>query len=145
MRAVGFFNRQTCCLLVSVTEIVGVEYRRTVGVIYQMFFSVGILFLPLLAYFITDWRWFQVAITVPYIVFLVYYWSDLLSWFFTTKAEDKHRCLFTLVFCLCRFIPESPRWLLSQNQNAKAVNITEDIAKENKRTLSKNIEVCLQR
>ncbi|XP_008311744.1 solute carrier family 22 member 2 isoform X2 [Cynoglossus semilaevis] len=97
---------------VLITEIVGVEYRRTVGVIYQMFFSVGILFLPLLAYFITDWRWFQVAITVPYIVFLVYYW----------------------------FIPESPRWLLSQNQNAKAVNITEDIAKENKRTLSKNIE-----
>ncbi|CAJ1077935.1 solute carrier family 22 member 2-like [Xyrichtys novacula] len=97
---------------VLITEIVGVEYRRTVGVIYQMFFSVGILFLPLLAYFITDWRWLQVVITLPYIFFLSYYW----------------------------FIPESPRWLLSQNKKAKAVAITEAIAKENKKTLSKNIE-----
>ncbi|XP_028252366.1 solute carrier family 22 member 2-like [Parambassis ranga] len=97
---------------VLITELVGVEYRRTVGVFYQMFFSVGILILPLLAYFITDWRWLQVAITAPYILFLSYYW----------------------------FIPESPRWLLSQNKKSRAVKITEDMAKENKRTLSKNIE-----
>ncbi|KAM4522743.1 solute carrier family 22 member 2-like [Odontesthes bonariensis] len=97
---------------VLITEIVGVEYRRTVGVLYQMFFSVGILLLPLLAYFITDWRWLQVVITVPYILFLSYYW----------------------------FIPESPRWLLSQNKKSKAVKITEEMARENKRTLSKNIE-----
>ncbi|XP_074472586.1 solute carrier family 22 member 2-like [Sebastes fasciatus] len=97
---------------VLITEIVGLEYRRTVGILYQMFFSVGILILPLLAYFITDWRWLQVVITVPYIFFLSYYW----------------------------FIPESPRWLLSQKKNDKAVEITEAIAKENKRTLSKNIE-----
>lgn len=58
----------------SVTEIVGVEYRRNVGVLYQMFFSVGILLLPLIAYFVTDWRWFQVIITIPYIMFLCYYW-----------------------------------------------------------------------
>lgn len=40
-----------------------------------------------------------------------------------------------------RFIPESPRWLLSQNQNSKAVKITKDMAKENKMILSKKIEV----
>ncbi|CAL8317695.1 unnamed protein product [Merluccius merluccius] len=97
---------------VLITELVGVEYRRTVGVLYQMFFSVGILLLPLLAYYITDWRWLQVVITVPYIIFLSYYW----------------------------FIPESPRWLLSQNNSVKAVEITEAIAKENKKTLSKKIE-----
>lgn len=97
---------------VLITEIVGVEFRRTVGVLYQMFFSVGILLLPLLAYFITDWRWLQVAITVPYILFLSYYW----------------------------FIPESPRWLLSQNQKSKAVKIIEAMAKENNMSLSKNIE-----
>lgn len=44
-------------------------------------------------------------------------------------------------FFVCRFIPESPRWLLSQNKNTKAVEITEAMAKENKMTLSKNIEV----
>uniref|UniRef100_A0A8C8JIV9 Solute carrier family 22 member 3 n=1 Tax=Oncorhynchus tshawytscha TaxID=74940 RepID=A0A8C8JIV9_ONCTS len=98
---------------VLITELVGVEYRRTVGVVYQMFFSVGILILPLISYFITDWRWLQVVITAPYILFLSYYW----------------------------FIPESPRWLLSQHNAKKAVEITEAIAKENKKTLSKNIEV----
>lgn len=64
----------TLKLCPPVTEIVGVEFRRTVGVIYQMFFTIGILILPLLAYYITDWRWLQVAITVPYLIFLCYYW-----------------------------------------------------------------------
>lgn len=54
--------------------MVGAEYRRTVGIVYQMFFSVGNLILPLLAYYITDWRWLQVVITAPYLFFLPYYW-----------------------------------------------------------------------
>lgn len=40
-----------------------------------------------------------------------------------------------------RFIPESPRWLLSQNNTSKAVEIAKQMAEENKKTLSKNIEV----
>ncbi|XP_033977186.1 solute carrier family 22 member 2-like [Trematomus bernacchii] len=93
---------------VLLTEIVGVDYRRTVGILYQMFLSVGNIILPLLAFYITDWRWLQVAITAPYILFISFYW----------------------------FIPESPRWLISQNNSAKAMEITEAIAKENKRKLS---------
>ncbi|KAL7389059.1 hypothetical protein ABVT39_025785 [Epinephelus coioides] len=92
---------------VLLTEIVGVEYRRMVGIVYQMFFSCGLLILPLLAYFITDWRWLQVAITAPQILFLSYFW----------------------------FVPESPRWLISQKNSSKALEITKAIAKENKRTL----------
>ncbi|XP_058235322.1 solute carrier family 22 member 2 isoform X3 [Hemibagrus wyckioides] len=97
---------------VLITELVGVEYRRPVAVYFQMFFSIGILILPLVAYLISDWRWLQVAITAPYLCFLAYYW----------------------------FIPESPRWLLSQNNTKKAVEITKKMAKVNKKTLSKNIE-----
>ncbi|XP_070781800.1 solute carrier family 22 member 2-like [Enoplosus armatus] len=97
---------------VLLTEIVGVEYRRTVGILYQMFFSVGILILPPLAYFITSWRWLQVVITAPYMLFLTYYW----------------------------FIPESPRWLISQNDSPKALEIVEAMAKENKKKLSRNFE-----
>ncbi|XP_026137695.1 solute carrier family 22 member 2-like [Carassius auratus] len=97
---------------VLTTELVGVEYRRMVGVTYQMFFSLGILILPLLAYFIPNWRWLQVVFTIPYICFLSYYW----------------------------FIPESPRWLLSQNKRNEALEIMKAIAKENKKTLSKNFE-----
>uniref|UniRef100_A0A8D2ZUE2 Solute carrier family 22 member 3 n=1 Tax=Scophthalmus maximus TaxID=52904 RepID=A0A8D2ZUE2_SCOMX len=97
---------------VLLTEIVGVEHRRTVGILYQMFFSVGVLVLPLLAYFITDWRWLQVTISAPYVLFLCYYW----------------------------FIPESPRWLISQNKSSKALEITEAMAKENGRKLTKSFE-----
>ncbi|XP_008279835.1 solute carrier family 22 member 2-like [Stegastes partitus] len=97
---------------VLLTEMVGVEYRRTVGILFQMFFSVGVLILPLLAYFVTDWRWLQVIITAPYIFFLVYYW----------------------------FVPESPRWLLSQNRSAQAREIAEALAKENKMKLSADFE-----
>ncbi|XP_028252362.1 solute carrier family 22 member 2-like [Parambassis ranga] len=97
---------------VLLTEIVGVEYRRTVGILYQMFFSIGNLILPLLAYYIVDWRWLQVVISAPYILFLSYYW----------------------------FIPESPRWLISQKRSSEAFEITEAMAKENKRELCKNSE-----
>ncbi|XP_036437966.1 solute carrier family 22 member 2 [Colossoma macropomum] len=97
---------------VLITELVGVEYRRVVGVLFQMFFSFGLIVLALIAYLIPNWRWLQVAFTVPYIIFLSYYW----------------------------FVPESPRWLLSQNNSSKAVEIAEALAKENKKTLSKNVK-----
>uniref|UniRef100_A0A3P8UYW1 Solute carrier family 22 member 3 n=1 Tax=Cynoglossus semilaevis TaxID=244447 RepID=A0A3P8UYW1_CYNSE len=58
---------------VFMTEIVGVKHRKTVGILFQMFFSVGLLILPLIAYFITDWRWLQVALSAPYVLFLAYY------------------------------------------------------------------------
>ncbi|XP_041831248.1 solute carrier family 22 member 2-like [Melanotaenia boesemani] len=97
---------------VLLTEIVGVKYRRTVGILYQMFFSIGLLILPLLAYYITDWRWLQIVTTAPYVLFLSYHW----------------------------LIPESPRWLISQNRSAKAKKIMEAMAKENKMEISSCFE-----
>ena len=41
----------------------------------------------------------------------------------------------------CRFIPESPRWLVSQNNSSRALEITEAMAKENQRKLTKTFEV----
>ncbi|KAM9355929.1 solute carrier family 22 member 2-like [Pholidichthys leucotaenia] len=101
---------------VLLTEIVGVKYRRTVGILFQMFFSVGNLIVPLLAYFITDWRWLQVIFIAPYVIFLSYYW----------------------------FIPESPRWLFSQNKSSKAIKITEAMAKENKKKLTTDIKIVTE-
>uniref|UniRef100_A0A3P9ID08 Uncharacterized protein n=1 Tax=Oryzias latipes TaxID=8090 RepID=A0A3P9ID08_ORYLA len=98
---------------VSVTEMVGVKYRRTVGILHQMFFSIGNLILPLLAYFITDWRWLQVTVTAPFVLFMSYYW----------------------------LIPESPRWLISKKRLSEALQITEAIAKENKKKLSTKFQV----
>ncbi|XP_020774008.2 solute carrier family 22 member 2-like [Boleophthalmus pectinirostris] len=98
---------------VQLTEIVGLEYRRLVGILYQMVISVGIIAMVMLAYYIPDWRWLQVVCSVPSLLFLSYFW----------------------------FVPESPRWLLSQNRAPAALKITKKMAKENKKNLSvKNIE-----
>ncbi|KAK7907742.1 hypothetical protein WMY93_016354 [Mugilogobius chulae] len=59
---------------VMLTEVVGLEYRRLVGILYQMVISVGIVAMVMLAYFITDWRWLQVVSCAPYLLFLSYYW-----------------------------------------------------------------------
>lgn len=44
-------------------------------------------------------------------------------------------------FVCLRFVPESPRWLISQNKHGEALKITEAMAKENKRELSKKCKV----
>lgn len=44
------------------------------------------------------------------------------------------------VLCL-RLIPESPRWLMSQKNSAKALEIAKAMAKENKKKLSNDFEV----
>ncbi|XP_003971522.2 solute carrier family 22 member 2-like [Takifugu rubripes] len=97
---------------VLISEVVGMKNRRFVGIMYQVFLSFALLIVPLLAYLITDWRWLQVVITAPTGMFLVYYW----------------------------FVPESPRWLLSQKKFPKALEITKAIAKENKKKFSSNFE-----
>lgn len=40
-----------------------------------------------------------------------------------------------------RFVPESPRWLISQKNYPRALEITKAIAKENKKKFSNNFEV----
>lgn len=59
---------------VSVTECVGSGYRRTVAILYQVAFTVGLLGLSWLAYAIPHWRWLQLAVSLPTFFFLLYYW-----------------------------------------------------------------------
>ncbi|EDX14198.1 GD21083 [Drosophila simulans] len=55
-------------------EMVGSSYRLFAGVAMQMFFSVGFMLTAGFAYFIHDWRWLQIALTLPGLLFLCYYW-----------------------------------------------------------------------
>ncbi|XP_069786510.1 solute carrier family 22 member 2 [Narcine bancroftii] len=100
------------CAYVLITELVALEYRKTVGILYQVCYSVGMMLLPAVAYFIPDWRNLQLATTIPNFLFLTYYW----------------------------LIPESPRWLLSQNKNAQAMAIVRKMAKTNGKSLSQKYE-----
>nr|XP_014353777.1 PREDICTED: solute carrier family 22 member 3 [Latimeria chalumnae] len=95
------------CAYVAVTEFVGSSYRRVVGIIAQLFFTLGVMILPGVAYLIPSWRWLQLAITLPNFAFLLYYWV----------------------------VPESPRWLFSRNRTEEAIKIAQNIAKHNGKLL----------
>lgn len=85
-------------------EMVGATYRLFAGVAVQMFFSVGFMLTAGFAYFIHDWRWLQIAITLPGLLFMSYYW----------------------------IVPESARWLLSKGRKDEAFVIIEKAARVNR-------------
>nr|XP_058939507.1 solute carrier family 22 member 1 isoform X2 [Kogia breviceps] len=86
-----------------ITEFVGLAYRRTVAILYQVAFTVGLVLLSGLAYAVPHWRWLQLAVSLPTFLLLLGCW----------------------------FVPESPRWLLSQKRNTQAVKIMGYIAQKN--------------
>ncbi|XP_061103265.1 solute carrier family 22 member 4-like [Conger conger] len=86
------------------TEILSPSTRMvfsTVGVCIS--FSIGYMMIPLMAFFIRDWRMLLIAINVPGL----------------------------FCFLLWRLIPESPRWLLSQGRVEEAEAILRGAAKMN--------------
>ncbi|KAJ8961516.1 hypothetical protein NQ318_014766 [Aromia moschata] len=80
------------------------EWRTVVGIIYQIPFNLGHLLLPVIGYFLRDWRFFQAAISAPSVPLVSYY-------------------------CL---LPESPRWLLAIGRKEKAVAMLKKAAKCNR-------------
>ncbi|XP_058145624.1 solute carrier family 22 member 1 isoform X2 [Dasypus novemcinctus] len=96
-----------------ITEFVGLGYRRTVAILYQAAFALGLVLLPGMAYAIPHWRWLQLAVSLPTLLFVFYYW------------------------CL----PESPRWLLSQKRNPQAIKIMNHIAQKNGKPPPANLKM----
>ncbi|XP_026672740.1 organic cation transporter protein-like [Ceratina calcarata] len=84
-------------------EMVGPKKRLVAGVGCQLFFTTGYILTAAFAYFITDWRMLQVAITVPSVAFLLYWW----------------------------FIPESARWLLTKGRTQEAKDLLQRASLEN--------------
>ncbi|XP_057262889.1 solute carrier family 22 member 3 [Pezoporus wallicus] len=104
----GVFGKGTwMTCYVIVTEIVGSD-QRIVGIVIQIFFTLGIMILPGIAYLIPTWQGIQLAISLPNFIFLLYYWV----------------------------VPESPRWLLTRKKGDKALKIMHTIAKHNGKYLS---------
>ncbi|XP_008488408.2 solute carrier family 22 member 3 [Calypte anna] len=104
----GVFGKGTwMTCYVIVTEIVGSD-QRFVGIVIQIFFTLGVMILPGIAYLVPTWQGIQLAISLPNFLFLLYYWV----------------------------VPESPRWLLTRRKGEKALKIMHNIAKHNGKYLS---------
>ncbi|KFP90593.1 PREDICTED: solute carrier family 22 member 3-like [Apaloderma vittatum] len=70
----GMFGKGTwLTCYVIVTEIVGSD-QRIVGIVIQIFFTLGIMILPGIAYLAPTWQGIQLAISLPNFLFLLYYW-----------------------------------------------------------------------
>lgn len=92
-------------------EMVGKGNREMAGIVLNYFYSVGQALVGIIAWIDGDWRNLQYWVSIPPILFIVYYW----------------------------IIPESARWLLAKNRNRKAFKIIRKAAEDNKKELSQSI------
>nr|KAG5705621.1 hypothetical protein BaRGS_034819 [Batillaria attramentaria] len=98
------------------TELVGPRYRVEAGFVIQCFYSVGYMSLAGIAYFVRNWRYLEVAITAPALLFVIYWW----------------------------FLPESVRWLLSRSKHEEAARVLQKVANGNGRELPPDLVKELQ-
>ncbi|KAH8347198.1 hypothetical protein KR059_006564 [Drosophila kikkawai] len=89
-------------------EMVGPAKRLYAGIFVMMFFSVGFMLTAAFAYFVHDWRWLQIALTLPGLIFLGYYW----------------------------IIPESGRWLITKGRKECVIANMQKAARFNKVEIS---------
>uniref|UniRef100_A0A8C5SSG6 Major facilitator superfamily (MFS) profile domain-containing protein n=1 Tax=Laticauda laticaudata TaxID=8630 RepID=A0A8C5SSG6_LATLA len=96
------FGLSIACLIV---EWIPTQYRTITIALTGLSYTVGQILLAGLAYSIRDWRWLQVAVSAPYLAFLLYSW-----WY-----------------------AESARWLIQSGQASKAVGVLQRVARINKK------------
>ncbi|XP_011504688.1 PREDICTED: organic cation transporter protein-like [Ceratosolen solmsi marchali] len=85
-------------------EIVGKSWRAAITILYQIPYSLGHMSLSGIAYWFRHWQHLQIAMTLPSIMLLSYWW----------------------------IVPESPRWLLAMGRQKEACNVLKSAAKMNK-------------
>ncbi|XP_033635850.1 organic cation transporter protein-like isoform X2 [Asterias rubens] len=90
--------------IVIATEMVGKSQRANAGLIIEYFYTIGYMSMALIAWKLRDWHTIELAISIPPIIFLAYYF----------------------------IVPESPRWLLSKGKTAEVEKIVRKAAKINK-------------
>nr|XP_053637330.1 uncharacterized protein LOC128692281 [Cherax quadricarinatus] len=88
-------------------EISSTQSRSRLGPLFAVPWSIGYMVIAGVAYLVRSWQWLQVTITLPALLFTLYYW----------------------------LLPESPRWLILHNQLARALEVLHWAAKVNDKKL----------
>lgn len=86
-------------------ENIGTKWRDVISILFHVPFNLGHLTLPVFAYFIRDWHYLQLAISLPTILLISYVW----------------------------LIPESPRWLLTVGRVQESADVLKKAAECNRR------------
>lgn len=86
-----------CIFLLTGVEFVGPSKRVMTGIPIHMFFAVGLVYLAGVGALVRHWQYLQLAVAVPCIVYVFYWWQGpMLS--FTSKK--KKNVGFTFLFIL---------------------------------------------
>ena len=109
LSSVGFWTT----FYVYAMEIVGGRWKTIFGIGFQFPWAFAYSILPGIAYAERDWRNLQLIISVPPVIFLIFYY----------------------------FIPESPRWLITQKRFKEAEDIIRKAAKTNHGTEPEDIKI----
>ena len=56
-------------------EFVGPSKRVLTGIPIHMFFTVGLLYLAGVGALVRDWQYLQLAVGIPSVFYIVYWWS----------------------------------------------------------------------
>ncbi|XP_041657511.1 solute carrier family 22 member 6 [Cheilinus undulatus] len=88
-----------------IVEWIPTRVRTVVGTLTGYCYTVGQLILAVVAYYIRDWRWLTLAVSLPFYVFFLYAW----------------------------WLHESSRWLVLSNNPERAVKNLKSVAKFNGR------------
>ncbi|KAM9347930.1 solute carrier family 22 member 6 [Symphorus nematophorus] len=88
-----------------IVEWIPTRVRTAVGTLTGYCYTVGQLILAVMAYFIRDWRWLTLAVSLPFYVFFLFSW-----WFH-----------------------ESSRWLVINNKSEQAIKNLKSVARFNGR------------
>uniref|UniRef100_A0A7N5ZTE8 Solute carrier family 22 member 6 n=1 Tax=Anabas testudineus TaxID=64144 RepID=A0A7N5ZTE8_ANATE len=88
-----------------IVEWIPTRVRTVVGTLTGYCYTIGQMLLAVIAYFIPDWRWLTLAVSLPFYVFF------LISWWFH----------------------ESSRWLVLSNQSEQAIKNLKSVARFNGR------------
>ncbi|XP_028396631.1 solute carrier family 22 member 15-like [Dendronephthya gigantea] len=108
--AAVMLNGSSTAVFVLISETVGRSSKDMLLTAHQAFYAIGYLVLGLFAYFIRDWRYLTITVSLP------------------------------IVFCSAFLLPnglcESPQWLVENGKIEEGKQLLRDIAKENGEEIS---------
>lgn len=115
------FSAMTCALMYTsgqmiLVDITGGTPKIITSIVFELFWSIGLILLPSLSIFFNTWSQLYMAISMPTMV---------------------------LVF-LYRIIPDSPRWYIRQGRWQEAKDIVLEGARVNKIKVADDVDYLLQ-